>query len=450
MSDLNQGFGVGKGAVQFSSGTETVVVDLTTAETLDDVVQKVNEVALDGRLLKASLTAGGIQIQYDDGAPGTLRVGNVGSGKVANNLGIATQDPNPAIPIVGADLQPILRTTSSLSDLVGGFGLDVSGGITIKQGEQTYNVDFTGAATVEDILNSINSSGAAVIADVAPDGRGLRIRSTESGSDLSISEGTGDLATRLGIRTFHDQVLLKDLNHGAGLELTEGNDLVITRSDGTELGIDLNSASTIQDVVDLVNNHPDNQTPDTKITLELLPLTNGLRIRAAIPPSTTVPPPIPISIRSAGGSNAAVGLGLVPKGESSARSAENADGTNYVLEGRDTNPQETEGLYNSVIRLRDAIQNGDSFEVGRAAAQLDKDLDRVSLARGDLGIRQQRNDSLLTASEDQINELKSRESDERDVDIAGLISELTARQAAYEANLRLLAQVNSRTIFDFI
>ncbi len=157
------------------------------------------------------------------------------------------------------------------------------------------------------------------------------------------------MATRLGIRTFHDQVLLKDLNHGAGLELTEGNDLVITRSDGTELGIDLNSASTIQDVVDLVNNHPDNQTPDTKITLELLPLTNGLRIRAAIPPSTTVPPPIPISIRSAGGSNAAVGLGLVPKGESSARSAENADGTNYVLEGRDTNPQETEGLYNSVI-----------------------------------------------------------------------------------------------------
>ncbi len=88
--------------------------------------------------------------------------------------------------------------------------------------------------------------------------------------------------------------------------------------------------------------------------------------------------------------------------------------------------------------------------MGRAAAQLDKDLDRVSLARGDLGIRQQRNDSLLTASEDQINELKSRESDERDVDIAGLISELTARQAAYEANLRLLAQVNSRTIFDFI
>jgi flagellar hook-associated protein 3 FlgL len=453
LADLNQGFGIGSGAIQISNGTDSVTLDLSTAETLDDVRSAFRNASLDGRVLNASLTANGMQVQYDDGGTGTIRITNVGSGKVASNLGIATTESNPTLPIVGKDLQPILRTTHRLADLNGGFGLDVSGGLKIIQGDRNYDIDFTGAETVEDVLNAINSSGAAVIADLSPDGRGFRIRSTESGTDFSIAENTGDLATRLGLKTFHSDVLLSDLNHGRGLELTEGNDLIFQRSDGTEFGVDLNSASTIQDIIDLVNNHPDNQVSDTKITLELLPQANGLQLRAAVPaPSVNPldPPPLPITVRSAGGGSAAIGLGLVPKGSSTATASVSDDGTNYLVVGTDVNPQETQGLYNSVIRLRDAVKNNDAAEIERVSALLDLDLDRISLTRGDLGVRQQRNDSLINANEDQMNELKSRESDERDVDLAGLLSELSSRQAAYEANLRLLAQVNRNTIFDYI
>jgi flagellar hook-associated protein 3 FlgL len=450
LADLNQGFGIGTGAVQFSDGTNAVTVDLAEAETLQDVIDSFQTVTLNGRSLNVTLDAQGLSVNYTDALPGTLRISDAGSGRVAKNLGLATNTANPTLPIVGSDLNPVLRNTTRLSDLNGGAGLDISGGFKIKQGSQTYSLDFTGAVTVEDLLNTIQASGASVIADIAPDGRGLRIRSTESGSDFSVTENTGTLAESLGLRTLHSQVRLVDLNHGLGLELTEGADLTFTRSDGTEFSVDLNSAVTLQDVLDLVNNHVDNQDPDLKLTLSIQNFDNGLSLSATVPPPPTPPDPdpVPITVRSTGGSSAAKGLGLVPFTATSATGS--IDGTNYVINGTDPNPQETSGIFNSVLRLRTAIQNQDVAQIGRASAQLDEDIARLSLARGDLGIRQQRIESLLSSGDDQLVELESQESDQRDADLANVLSELSARQAAYEANLRLLSQTTRATIFDFI
>lgn len=450
LADLNGGQGISAGAIQIANGTSNVIVDLANAETIGDVVDRVNQVSLDGRAIQVTLGTNGLSINYADALPGTLKISDSGSGRSARDLGIATNQPQPALPIVGKDLNPTLRATTKLSQLNDGTGLDVTGGFRIVQGGKSFQIDLTSATTVEDVLNSINSSGATVIADIAPGGRGLRIRSTESGSDFSIAENTGTLASRLGLRTFSGQNLLSDLNHGLGLELANGPDLTFTRSDGTEFAVDIQTAVTIQDVINLVNNHPDNQDPALHITIGENGYNNGLTLSATIPPTPPLPalPPTPISVRSSGGSGAAIGLGLVAKGGIS--TAAQVVGTNYVLDGSDPNPQETRGIFNSVIRLRDAIQNGDLGATARASELLDQDLERISLARGDLGIRQQRIDALKTSGEDTITELKSQESDARDADIASVITELTSRQAAYEANLKLLSQNIRQTIFDFL
>ncbi len=450
LSDLNGGQGVNPGAIEFSNGTSRVTVDLANAESIRDVLDGINSVSLDGRAVQATLGTNGLEINYSDALPGTLRIRDSGSGRAAKNLGIATSVASPPLPNVGSDLNPILRNTTLLSQLNNGAGLNVTGGFRIVQGDQAFTVDLSAATTIDDALIAINNSGASVIADIAPGGRSLRIRSTESGSDFSITENLGTLATDLGLRTFNGQVPLSSLNHGLGLELSNGPDLTFTRSDGTEFSVDLNSAVTVQDVVNLVNNSPDNQDPNLRITLAEQPFNNSLTLRATVPPPPIPPalPSVPISVRSSGGSTAAIGLGLAPLGATTATAT--IVGTDYYIEGHDPNPQETQGVFNTLIRLRDAIDKGDIGATTRAAQLLDKDLDRVSLTRGDLGIRQQRIDSLTNTSEDTITELKSQESDARDVDIASVISELTARQAAYESNIKLLAQNVRRTIFDFI
>jgi flagellar hook-associated protein 3 FlgL len=450
LSDLNGGQGVNPGAIEFSNGTSNVVVDLASAETVQDVLDGINSVSLDGRPVQATLSANGLVINFADALPGTIRIRDSGSGRAAKNLGIATNVASPPLPNIGSDLNPTIRNTTLLSQLNNGAGLNVAGGFRITQGEQAFTVDLTGATTVDDALIAINNSGASVIADIAPGGRSLRIRSTESGSDFTITENLGTLATDLGLRTFHGQVPLSSLNHGLGLELANGPDLTFTRSDGTEFSVDLNSAVTVQDVIDLVNNSPDNQDPNLRIVIATHPLNNSLTLRSAVPPPPIPPalPAVPIRIRSTGGSTAAVGLGLTSLGENSATAT--IVGTDYYIEGRDPNPQETFGIFNTVIRMRDAVEKGDIAAITRASQLLDKDLDRIALTRGDLGIRQQRIESLTTMSEDSITELKSQESNARDADIASVISELTARQAAYESNIKLLAQNVRRTIFDFI
>jgi len=453
LSDLLNGRGVGLIAIELSDGVNRKTLDLESATRLGDVVDRINATSIDGRPVRATITTTGLQIEYADGLPGTLRVLNVGAGKTASDLGIATTGALPALPIVGGDLDPIVRGTTRLADLNGGLGLDISGGLTIRQGDKSYTIDFAGTTNVEDLLTKINSSGAGVLADIAPGSRSIRIRSTESGTDFSIAESTGTLATELGLKTFTGATRLADLNHSQGIELAEGADLTFTRSDGTQFSIDLQSAVTIQDAIDLINNSPDNANLDLKITASLNPTGNGLILKAPVPiPPVPLPdpPPIifPVSVSTANGSGAATLLGLTAKDASQATGSVVAG--EYVITGRDPNPQEVKGAFNSILRLRQAVADGNTAEIGRASEMINRDIDRLSFTRGTLGMRLQRIDSVRTLTEDNITQLKSQESENRDVNFASLITELNARQATYEANLRLLAQANQQSIFNYI
>jgi flagellar hook-associated protein 3 FlgL len=164
--------------------------------------------------------------------------------------------------------------------------------------------------------------------------------------------------------------------------------------------------------------------------------------------ASTVTNPTPIAIRATGGNEAVWDLGLVPRGQFEVHGTLSAGV--YTIVGRDPNPHEVRGVFNSLIRLRNAITNKDSGEVGRVSEMLDEDLSRLSASRASLGITQQQIDDLKSVQEDRNIELKADESRNLDADMATTISELNARQTAYEANLRLLANATRLSLFDFI
>ena len=243
------------------------------------------------------------------------------------------------------------------------------------------------------------------------------------------------------------------MNFGQGVSQADGPDLTFQRNDGSEFSIDLVGTTTVQDALDRINNHVVNQDPATKITANLNAPPDGITISSIeYVPNPLGPPlattPGPIKIRNSGGSQAAWGLGLIPLGSTEAQAT--LVGTTYSIKGKDPNPQEVKGVFNSLIRLREAISAQDTSGIARAVQLVDGDLSRLSLSRGSLGVQQQRIDDLKSLQEESKIELKADESRNLDADLAQTISELQAQQASYEASLKLLGNASKLSLFNYI
>jgi flagellin-like hook-associated protein FlgL len=224
----------------------------------------------------------------------------------------------------------------------------------------------------------------------------------------------------------------------------DGTDFIIHRNDGFDLVIDVSSAQTIQDVIDLINTHPDNLNPATAVVARLAQFGNGIELvddNPAVGETLTV-------IRDVR-STAAIDLGLVPPGQDQSNAA-TLSGTTETLQARDVNPLETLGAFNTLARLIQAVEAGDFGEIERVAAMLDDDLNRVTFARAEIGARQQSLDVLGQRLEDEQIELQRALSVEIDVDIVEAISELTAKQASFQASLQTTAQTFRLTLLDYL
>ena len=129
--------------------------------------------------------------------------------------------------------------------------------------------------------------------------------------------------------------------------------------------------------------------------------------------------------------------------------ATTAGGTAESLPGSDTNPIETRGVFNALIRLHDAVEDFDVAEIERTSTMLDEDFDRLNFGRAEVGARGQGLDAITTRNDDEQVELKTVLSDEIDVDMAQAASISCARQAAYEASFRSIASLYQLSLLDF-
>jgi flagellin-like hook-associated protein FlgL len=452
----------------------TITIDDAGATTVDAVVNAIN---LDGNFTAA----------HDDSAEGAgtyngaslLAASNIASvtgdttnsGGAANTLYVYVEagqstanDVAAAINAEGtftARLDTIDQTSSALagSEVVplastavtaGGSGaaLDLSSGIRVVNDGSTHTLTFAGVQTVEDLLNVLNGSDAELHAEINADGTGVNVRSRLSGADFQIGENGGQTATQLGIRSLTSETRLEDFNYGLGVPTRRDSlqspppvvpDFTIVASDGTatvDLVVDASSADTVQDVLDLINNHPLNNAAGVSVVARLASTGNGIELVDALGR--------PITINSAEGSRAAEFLGLVPTGSTSATSA---TGT---ITGIDRNYRETASVFTTLVRLRDALATNDVAAMERAIENIDVDLNRVSAARAEVGARQQALDISTQNLEDEDVQLRTALSDEIEVDIIEAISNLTARQISLEASLKATANILQLSLLNYI
>jgi flagellar hook-associated protein 3 FlgL len=440
LTDLYGGEGVVPASIMVSDGSDTRIIDLSSAETIGDVADLIAANPPAGRTITATVSATGLVIDIDDGGGGNLSIREVTTGTTAEDLGILNVAGTGTGPIVGQDLNPRLRLTTPLSSLPG--PLDLASGLLIQQGANTYTIDFAGAQTVEDLLNAINGSDAQVIAQIDPSGDRISIRSRLAGVDFSIGENGGTTAADLGVRSTTTATLVADLNHGIGLITRTGTDFTITRKDGVALDIDVDGAATLGDIINLINNHALNQDA-TNVVARLSSSGNAIELFDANTAGTGT-----LQVQQTFGSRAAEGLGLVPPDQTSATAV--TSGTGDTLTGSNVHPLEVAGVFNSLLRLYEAVESSDLAGIERAVAQMDLDYERVNFARAEIGARGRSLDFLESQIEDEEVQLKSSLSDEIETDLADAIAQLTAQQAALEATLRLTSQTFQMSLFDFL
>lgn len=568
LADLRGGEGITSGSIAVSDGTHTSIIDISGAETIGDVAELLRANPPEGASLDVEITATGLVIRLGSAA-GDLSIREVGGGTTASELGILAKTGVGNDPIVGDDLDPIVRATTRLDDLLGrraravvrssgsdndvileadvrgetdaegnrlngveiryeddatagsewveytasrdpavpptivvhieegmtqarhvvtvindaygagdlpfsarldplderrggeayvtatppgetaavtagGIGgeIDLDSGLQIVNGGETYTIGLASAETVEDVLNLLNHSGAGVLAEINKTATGINVRSRRSGVDFSIGENGGTTATQLGLRTFTTDVRLEDLNHGRGVDISDGVDFTIRLTDGTELAIDLDpdAHQTIGEVLELINDTA--AAAGASLEARLASYGNGIELVDESSGTET------LTVTRAFPSRAAIDLGMVPQGQQSSDPPAGAPA--QTLTGRDVHPLEAEGLFTALVRLQQALEANDPSEIKRAVAMLDGGVLDLNLVRAKVAATQQGLDNLGLRLDSEEVELKEALSLEYDADLVEVVSNLTARQVALQAAYTAIGQMFQLTLLDYL
>lgn len=403
-----------------------------------------------------AVTAGGELVDYDANSrtltvrvqSGSSTAAQVAAAITAEGTFQAAVDFHDATTKAQAGTNPVeVNTFNQVTS--GGFGetLDLAAGITITNGGTSVTIDTSTVTTVEELLNLINGAGMGVVAEINPTRSGISVRSRLSGADFMIGENGGQLATQLGLRTTIATTKLADFNRGLGVPTAADatrDDLLITARDGTQLAVNLSTAVTVQDVIDLINTHPANVGIPQPITARLAQFGNGIElVDASTGPGALV-------VAAAEGSQAAEFLGFVPSGQTQvSTTTADADG-NYVLQSTDRNTVESDSVFNTLIRLKAALERNDAEEIGRSIGRLDTDITRVNFARSEIGSRLQSMEVISARLENEDVQLRSALSNDIDVDLVEAISNMTARQFALQASLQTAGNLLQLSLLDFI
>ena len=149
-----------------------------------------------------------------------------------------------------------------------------------------------------------------------------------------------------------------------------------------------------------------------------------------------------------GVSDAGLRLGLIPKGQSQVDST--LDGSFQAVIGEDFYPRDAGGTLDTLLRLETAVREGDLPEIERLQVRLDEDLDRASRVRGQVGVWSRNLDELRDATEETSIQLQDQLSEELDADIAKVLSDITQRQIAMEASMRVIGQTSQLTVLNYL
>jgi len=435
------GVGIEPSQIRISLDTPAVsfVVDLSKADTVGDVVDYINQAASDAGLttgaggqFNATINGAGNGLQL--ATPGvTVSVQEISEGVTARDLGLLGSGLGG---VNGSDLNPQVTLTTEVASLFAGTGAAL-GSIRIENGTLVATVDLSGATTVQDILNRINSAGVQVKASINAGGTGIDVVSKMSGADLHIGEAGGTAAELLGIRTLYGGTQVSDLNDGIGLRTETGKaDIRITSKDGTVVDVNLDGAQTIQDVLDAINNAA--VAAGASIAASLATTGNGIRLADSSGGAGT------LSTSRLNYSMAIDDLGLN-------KQVDNPAATELI--GDDTNGIKTDSVFTALIELYDALVSGGpevEQNITRAAEKINTFIDRSNRLQGVIGARSRAMSIRLELTEDAVVSTTSLLSQIKDLDYTEAVTKFQQAQTALQANLMTSSRLLQLSLLDFI
>ena len=438
------GQGVGAGVVELTAGPNTVEVDLTGAATVGEVLERL-QAGLDNIAPGSTVTTDGSRFSITVAGAEDLVIAGV-AGDVGSDLGLEGTFASGATT-TGGDTQPQLLSRTRIADLEGLSG--VLGSIRLENGGNVQTVDLSGAETIADLQNLIESADLGIRLELEQDGT-LSMFNEVSGTWMSIGEDGGDTATLLGLRSMGLDTPLSVFNDGDGVPIRSGSidpetglpdpaadvDFIITLADGRSFEVDLAGAETVADVLDALEAAAGAATPPigpAEFSAELATTGNGIVLTdnsGGVTGTFTVTP--------ANGSRAAEALGLL------------APVSGNVISGEDRSMVAVESLFTHLKALERALLSNDNWSIERAAIDLQDDLDRLIDVRGAAGARGER----LVLAKDRETELSIMEAsllgEARDLDLTDAALQLTNLEQQLQATLAVTARMQQLTLLNWL
>lgn len=180
LNTLRGGEGVGQGSIRLTDRTGgSATVDLSSAVTLQDVVEKINEVTTVS--IDAAIENERLVLRDTSGGAGAFSVANVGGGTIGTRLGLVGSVAGSVI--TGASLSG-LSMVSSLNELNDGAG------VLIRDGSVDFKIS-NGATTYDISLGRQNLpiTSSTLLSDLN-NGVGVRINNTDA-DDFTVVTSTG-------------------------------------------------------------------------------------------------------------------------------------------------------------------------------------------------------------------------------------------------------------------
>lgn len=475
--DGARGLGVQPGVITFSfDGGNLQEIDLSTAQTIDDVIDAVTAAirayeSAEGVTVLGpqgvSFSGESLTVDVDDagGTNPTLTFSDTGTGTTAMDLGLADDVglSFDATASAGLAISPRLTWTTPISAM---RGLD---GVTLGKFQLTGHgvariVDLDGARTLQDIRNRIEAAGIGVRVEINADGTGIDVFSEVSSAAegaLAIEEVAGNdgTASALGIRSLDTTTRLGDFNDGRGVRYISGAvnpdtgdpdptldvDFTITLGNGIRLDINLapDDVVSVGSVLDAINSQAAAQLtalgePTTLFQAGLADGSNGIVLQQD---STASGMTDNLTIEARNNSQAASDLGFL-KGTLS------ADGS--TLQGEDRAKVRPDSVFGWLLDLRTALENDDTSGIALAGESIGAAVDALAETRALVGGYASRVDRETTALEDRDLLDQLLLSDLQDADFAQAASRLALLQTQLQAGMQTTGILSSLSLLNFL
>lgn len=337
-----------------------------------------------------------------------------------------------------ANMHPNIAATTPLSSLRQGQGINL-GSITItdRAGNTSPPIDLTGATTVGDVLTALNGAAGitnvTAMVDVAGNGITIVDSNSPTGNLIIQEVGSGTTAADLGIAAnragnivgaplrprLTPSTSLALLHEGQGANLGT----IHIANDTTEVDVDLSSANTIGDVMNLINSSGANVTASlTDINTSGTNVTTSINITG-----------MALTVRSNDPQTVAI-----------------VTDVNHGTTTTDLGIQGPADVLKTLSLLHEALEKNDQPAIDRLLQHIDVGNDRVAELRADAGARLNRVDLVEhnhAELEISVTELMS---EAEDADVFEVFSRLTNLSTALQAALAATARTVQLSLLDFL